>query len=90
MGFLFLAAIRTIFHIKSRDFDDRSSTIGTLVLSGIIVYVAILLAIGELRARSRAVQALAPPVHPPPMAIKPPEVIADAPEAVESQEQKSS
>ena len=64
MGFLLLSALRMFMNIRNRDFDDRSNSLGTLVLTGIILCVTALLVRGELRARKAAEKISAPPMLP--------------------------
>lgn len=88
MGFLFLSAVRTFFNIRSRDIDERSSSVSTMVLTGVIIYVLVLLVRGELRGRRSAAPAAAKPVETPGISIAKSDVPAETAQAVESQQHK--
>lgn len=66
IGFLVLAAART-FLMRSREMDERSAIAGTLVLTAVVLFVAILLARGELRARNKPAPAPKPAEALPPL-----------------------
>ena len=75
IGFLVLAASRTFLSMRSREMDERYTGAGTMVLTGVILYVAILLVRGELRARKPATP---PPPHTPPVETPAEALVEDA------------
>ncbi|HYG78159.1 MAG TPA: hypothetical protein VEK08_24350 [Planctomycetota bacterium] len=59
-GFLFLSALRTFFQVKSREFDERASSTGIVVLAAVLLCVGVMLIKREFSGRTAPAPAAQP------------------------------
>jgi len=76
-GFIGLAALRTFFLVRTRVFDDHANTIGTLFLTGIVLYLGVMLLRREFSEKK--------PAAPKPLREIPNPLLADTPAPTDPQ-----